>query len=59
MTFAELLRFLKRHGCQFEERSKHTLVIRGSLRTMIPRHSSAEVKPGTLHSILKQLGLKK
>ena len=58
MTASELKRWLKKHGCTFQEGAKHTKVILGSRATRIPRHPSAEVKTGTLSSILKELGLK-
>jgi mRNA interferase HicA len=58
MTASELKRWLKQRGCAFQEGAKHTKVILGSKATRMPRHPSAEVKTGTLNSILKELGLK-
>jgi predicted RNA binding protein YcfA (HicA-like mRNA interferase family) len=59
MKAAELRRWMKAQGCTFEECSRHTKVLLGDRFTFIPRHAAEEVKPGTLHGILKRLGLKK
>ena len=58
MTAGELKRWLKKQGCTFTEGKKHTIVHLGGAFTPIPRHPSAEIKSGTLQSILKALGLK-
>jgi len=55
---AELKRWLKKQGCAFTEGTKHTKVILGSRVTRMPRHPSQELKAKTLHTILKDLGLK-
>jgi mRNA interferase HicA len=54
----ELRRWLKQHGCIFEEGTRHTVVRLGKRQTTIPRHPSRELKTGTVKSILKRLGLK-
>ena len=58
MTASELKRWLKKHGCTFEEGTKHTKVSLGDKTTWMPRHSSQELKIKTLQTILKDLGLK-
>ena len=63
MKPAELLRRLRRlaaeRGLDFEmsEGKNHTKVMLAGRRSVIGRHS-ADLKTGTLHGILKQLGLK-
>lgn len=52
-------RWLKKNGCQFIEGKKHTIVILGRKRTTLPRHPAVELKTKTMHTILKDLGLKK
>ncbi|HUC70863.1 MAG TPA: hypothetical protein VMS01_06710 [Stellaceae bacterium] len=62
MKPAELLRRLRRlaarRGLDFEisEGKNHTRVAVAGRRSVIGRHS-ADLKTGTLHAILKQLGL--
>jgi len=55
---SELKRKLAKLGCTFTEGTRHTIVHRGGLFTTIPRHPAAEIRTGTLQSILKQLGIK-
>jgi predicted RNA binding protein YcfA (HicA-like mRNA interferase family) len=63
MKPAELLRRLRRlaakRGLGFEisEGKSHTKVTLAGRRSVVGRHST-DLKTGTLHSILKQLGLK-
>ena len=63
MKPAELLRRLRRlaaeRGLDFEmsEGKNHTKVTLAGRRSVVGRHS-ADLKTGTLHGILKQLGLK-
>jgi hypothetical protein len=49
---SELRRWLKAQGCVFQERTKHTLVIRGKRFSLMPRYPAKEIKKGTLRSIL-------
>lgn len=62
MKPVELLRRLRRlaaaRGLHFEvsEGRNHTKVVLAERRSVVPRHS-ADLKIGTLHGILKQLGL--
>jgi mRNA interferase HicA len=62
MKAAELRRFLKKHGCSFENHrggSGHITVRRGSRKTVMPVHGShQELGPKLLSKILKDLGLK-
>jgi mRNA interferase HicA len=63
MKPAELLRRLRRvagrHGLDFEilEGKNHTKVTLGGRRSVVGRHS-ADLKSGTLHGILRQLGIR-
>ncbi|MCX6591186.1 MAG: type II toxin-antitoxin system HicA family toxin [Acidobacteria bacterium] len=58
MTARELKRLLKKHGVRFEEGTQHTVAILGDRKTTIPRHPSEEIRTGTFHAIMKELGLK-
>jgi mRNA interferase HicA len=55
---SELKRWLAKQGCKFQEGKRHTKVMLGNRRTLLPRHPSVEIKTGTLQGILKDLGLK-
>lgn len=57
MTGREVKRWLKDQGCSFENKTKHEKVILGDRWTLLPRHWSQEIKPGTLKAILRDLGL--
>lgn len=63
MKSAELLRRLRRLamrrglGLQISEGKNHTKVVLAGQRSVVGRHST-DLKTGTLHGILKQLGLK-
>jgi mRNA interferase HicA len=59
VTASELKRWLAKQGCTFEEGTRHTKVTLGGRFSQLPRHPAAEIRPGTLRAILKQLGLKK
>jgi mRNA interferase HicA len=59
MTSAEMKRWLRKQGCTFIEGTRHTIVILGRKRTTLPRHPAAELKTKTMHTILKELGLRK
>lgn len=58
LTCSELRRLLKRQGCIFVEGKKHTFALLNGLSATFPRHGKAEIKTGTLHSVLAALGLK-
>jgi mRNA interferase HicA len=58
VTANELRRLLRKHGCTFTEGTKHTLVRLGNRKTRMPRHPSQEIKTKTLHTILRELGIK-
>ncbi|MBI4905093.1 MAG: type II toxin-antitoxin system HicA family toxin [Acidobacteria bacterium] len=57
MKVSEFKRWLRFQGCAFEEGKAHTKVMRGKLRSTLPRHPSKELRTGTMRAILKQLGL--
>jgi len=59
LTANELKRKLAKLGCTFEQGTRHTKVFFQGRVSQIPRHSSAEIKTGTLKAILKQLGIAK
>jgi mRNA interferase HicA len=56
---SELKRRLEQQGCTVEQGTNHWVIRLGGKRTTIPRHPSQEIKSGTYHSILRQLGLKR
>ncbi len=60
MTYRELTRKLRALGCEFKRASKgsHEIWINPSLNlaTVIPHHPG-DIPKGTLHAILKQLGI--
>ena len=58
MTANELKRKLAKLGCTFEHGTRHLIAIHGRKSSPIPRHPSQEIKIGTYHKILKDLGLK-
>jgi len=58
MKANELRRKLEKLGCSVEEGTKHWIVSYRGRRTTVPRHPSKEIKAGTYHSILKDLGIK-
>ena len=58
MTASELKRKLAKLGCAFEQGKRHTIAMYEGNATPIPRHPSQEIKAGTYHKILKDLGLK-
>lgn len=59
MKYSELLKKLKAQGGYFiEHRGEHDKWGFNGKTTIIPRHGSQEVKPGTLSQIEKDLGLR-
>ncbi len=60
MTYRELTRKLRALGCEFKRASKgsHEIWINPclNLATVIPHHPG-DIPKGTLHAILKQLGI--
>jgi mRNA interferase HicA len=58
MTASELKRKLAKLGCTFEQGRRHLIAIHDGKTSPIPRHPSQEIKAGTYHGILKDLGLK-
>jgi len=59
LTASELKRWLRRQGCTFVEGTRHTIAILGGKKATIPRHPSTEIKTKTLHTVLRDLGLRK
>jgi predicted RNA binding protein YcfA (HicA-like mRNA interferase family) len=58
LTASELKRKLAKAGCAFEQGSKHLVIFHGDKRAIMPRHPGVEIRTGTYHAILKQLGIK-
>ena len=58
MTASELKRKLARLGCTFEQGARHLIAVHNGKTSPIPRHPSQEIKAGTYHKILQDLGLK-
>jgi len=58
VTASELKRKLAKLGCTFEQGTKHLVVYYQGNRTLMPRHSSKEIKTGTYRGILSKLGIK-
>jgi len=52
----EFRRWLKAHGVEFKEGSKHTKLSYKGRQSILPRHA-AELPEGTPKAIIKQLGL--
>jgi len=62
MNASELRKFLKGHGCTFENHragSGHLTVRRSDRKTQLPMHGShKELGPKLVNKILKDLGIK-
>ncbi len=61
MDCKELKKWLKKHGCLFEEsrgKGGHITVRRGDRVTVMPMHGKRELPTGTVEAIKKQLDLK-
>lgn len=59
MTCNELKRWLKQHGCTFEQgKGSHQIVWLGSRRSVFADHGKKEVPTGVVNAIKKDLGLK-
>ena len=64
MTWSEVVRVLKKHGCKFKcYDKKHDVYynpnIEGKPEAEIPRHWTQEARKGTVEDIFKTLGIKK
>jgi len=61
MKVSELTKLAKKHGCYIKRHgSKHDEWVSPTTgnTAQIPRHQSKDVKTGTAHRIMKDLGLK-
>lgn len=60
MTYNELIRLLKKRGCTFVRNGGRHDIYKNPNGDEFPvgRHSTEEVKTATLHTILKQAGIK-
>jgi predicted RNA binding protein YcfA (HicA-like mRNA interferase family) len=61
MTYRELTRRLRRLGCVFDRRGRgdHEIWINPAnrQRTTVPNWGSKDLTPGTIHGILRDLGI--
>jgi predicted RNA binding protein YcfA (HicA-like mRNA interferase family) len=59
MSGKECVKLLKRHGWDIDHiEGSHYILKKGRTRVSVPVHGNADMKPGTLNSILKEAGLK-
>lgn len=58
MRVAEFVRWLRSQGVQVSDGSKHLALDYKGNRSTLPRHPGKELATGTMHAVLKQLGLK-
>ena len=59
VTAREVIRIVERMGFEFDrQKGSHTVYIRTSdrRRVVIPVHKGRDLKPGTLHGILDDIG---
>ena len=60
MTTAELIRLLKKNGCEFVGQNKRHDMYKSNItgkKSMVGRQAKEEVKSGTLHKILRDAGI--
>jgi mRNA interferase HicA len=55
---SEFVRWLRSHGAQFEDRTRHLEVELNGHHAFLPRHPSKELPKGLVERIKKELGLK-
>jgi len=55
---SEFVRWLKKLGATFEDRTNHLKVTLNEKTSFLPRHPSAELKKGLQEGVKKQLGIK-
>jgi mRNA interferase HicA len=59
MKCNEFIRWLANKGVEFQPgKGDHLKAFYKGLQTVVPSHGSKEIKTGTMHAILRQLGLK-
>lgn len=57
MKDKKVIRLLEKEGFRFvRQKGSHRLYKKGELRVTVPYHNK-DLKPGTLHNILKQAGI--
>lgn len=62
MTTAELIRLLKKNGCKLVRNGSNHDIYKSPItgnEFPVGRHASEEVKTPTLHTILRQAGIKR
>jgi len=59
MNGKDCVKLLKKHGWIVDRiQGSHHIMLKNGISIPIPVHGSADLAPGTLHSILKKAGLK-
>ena len=58
MKQSEFVRYLKKLGATFEERTNHIRVFLNGQMSHLPRHPAQELKTGLVEGIKKQLKIK-
>lgn len=58
MKQSEFVRWLKAHGVEIREGTKHLKLYYNGQQTTLPRHPSQELKTGLVEGVKKQLKLK-
>ncbi|MDX2113928.1 MAG: type II toxin-antitoxin system HicA family toxin [Alphaproteobacteria bacterium] len=61
MRYSEFRKWLKDHGCTFDEsrgKGGHITIYFWDKKTVMPFHGNKEIGKGLVHAIKKQLGMK-
>jgi predicted RNA binding protein YcfA (HicA-like mRNA interferase family) len=59
MSGKECVKLLKKHGWALDHiEGSHHIMKKSDIRISVPVHGNVDLKPGTLHSILKKAGIK-
>jgi predicted RNA binding protein YcfA (HicA-like mRNA interferase family) len=59
MSGKDCVKLLKKHGWIVDRiQGSHHIMLKNEMIIPVPVHGSADLAPGTLHSILKKAGLK-
>jgi len=59
MSGKDCVKLLKKHGWVVDRiQGSHHIMLKNGMSIPIPVHSSGDLAPGTLHSILKKAGIK-
>lgn len=58
MKQSEFVRWLREHGVEIKDGTKHLKLYKDGKQSLLPRHPSKELKTGLVEGVKKQLGLK-